>query len=482
MAAGYSAASDLANKLRVQRAKQMGANPGQPGAPVDPVPDDIASARAIQAMAPPTFTPGSSPLPQPKTNWSFSGGDGSGGRPGNMSPVPSPEPFQWGASRWQSAPAAPAATAAPPSVATATPGGTVYGGEMGPPAPDRRQEIAVRDAMLTRDIQRRQYMAHEGRAIAPGVEDRWALGDERFAIDNAHRPVQQPQSVPQITANRDELFYKGLGAVDSLQQRAAAELDPAKKAAMLAESQRMEQAFRRDLHPHTGQEAEGIQAGQRANVPIQQANRSAWADEAGTYTAANQGADQFGREAVAAKTAIARARMASSVAGAKTEQYGAEAGATPEMADQMQRIKVLGAQTAATQAQTEQAKARAANATTQVTADASVASAPLEDPRLDNAVKAFASASQAGVGVFGGTDSVALTTSSAKQIMDYVSALPPDQRAAVKGELRNSLPLSTETRMGDYLSAATGVLSGPHAVARAKQNAAIRQLREFLSQ
>lgn len=520
MAAGYSAASDLANKIRVQqaRAKQMGANPGQLGAPVDPVPGDIASARAIQGMVPPTFAPGSSPLPQPQTRWTFAG-PSNDIMPAGMKPQATPDLMTAGTPTGQvnqgypgmarapgfmrtvggGAPAATSATPPAPSAATATPGATVYGGEMGPPAPPggidrtRFNQIAVAQAKLHHAREGMQFGGKSALAYYGGPEGlNTALGDnwkgardlnlERMELDNANRPVQGSQGPAAIAGNHEELFYKGLSAVDSLRQRVAAEPDPQKKVAMIAEADRMEQAFRSNLAPYKGgaenPEVTRINQAQAAAGPAERANRDQWYEAAQSQGSVNKNSEQFRIDSMVSRAAVARAKMGAEKADAQHAQLIAEAGVDPTAIKSEVATRQQLAKAKALAAETESTRAQSALSATQAVAGGEQAMAPLADPRLDNAVKAFTATLHEGVGMFGsGSEPVAKLAASVASIKGYISSLPPEQAAAVKAHLRSTLPLSSASSLTDIVGYnPVGIVN------RQRQLHAVADLREFLSQ
>lgn len=311
MAAGYSAAGDLRNKLAVKAARAarpgvlMTGPDGQPLQTMAEATNDIMPA-GMKPVAAPSLMMAGTP-----TNRAYEGAQ----RPGGAS--------------------APAWT--PPSVPPGDPG-------MGPPNPnqqmdDRRRAIGVRDAMLVRQGMREKYLHGQSPEFGAIRDERFALGDEKYALENATKPVQQPQGPAQIAGNRESLFYQGLGNVDSLRQRVAVEPDPQKKAAMIAEANRMETAFRSNLAPYQGgpenPEVSRIHDAQAAAVPGQEADRNAWGERAGSIGGINQASEKFRIESMVNRAAVARANQEGDLARAKYE-------GSPEMlknADEMKRIQ-----------------------------------------------------------------------------------------------------------------------------------------------
>lgn len=484
MAAGYSAASDLANKLKVQqaRAKQMGAAPGQPGAPVDPVPGDIASARAIQGMAPPTFAPGSSPLPQPSTRWTFAGPTGGNNPPTAASAPAAPTlPSQGGPynphgtyAGWknpgQGDPLDPRLNdigswtakmgGAPPapSAATAPPGATVYGGDaMGPPAPPggidktRLEQIRVAQLKLHYDRQGLQFGGNGAQSAYGGPEgvnaalgDNWRglrdFGKEKMLLDDANRPVQQPQSSEDIRRNREELHYQLLGIADQRRQMAAKEQDPQKRAALVADVQRMTDAANRDLPMYNGPEdprAVAIHDRQAAAVPGQRASRDTSYEAAQQQGGINQASERFRVEAAKSHARTMQEQMGTMEATARGERLGAEATANPEYAAQLSKAKLdeIRSRSLVSAAQLKETEAKMAGGSLQASAANPVYQKAIGD--LGKVIGELGS----GVGYAGGDagGKVASLVSNTQALKDHILSQPPEVQAVLKREALASL-------------------------------------------
>lgn len=448
MAAGYATANDPAAKLRL-KAKMGGS--GALGLPPDPA--TMTPGVPSQGIRP--LAPGEGGTNAKYTSYGAMGST----IPAEPNPNPNASPARGVYSmagptgdqiRRMGGAAAPTVT--PPAITDWSKMGAApaVAPEMGPPNPQdamvaRRQAIGVRQAIGQRQLFQSDYLSRspayqdrgpEGQAMTEELLNR---GNEKFAIDNASAPVQQPQGVGTIMDNRMDLRSRLLARAKMLNESGKPE--------NVAEGDRLVQAADKDFAPLSSGQAESVQAGQRRNVPVQEADRNAWGERAGVMSGQNIAGEQFQREAVQSRAAIMRSRMATERATALGGQYAAEAGATPEVAAANQRSKIAAAQASAATvgAQSKEAQSVAAGAEAQAT---------LRNPQYLETVNRIAEPLQKfGSGAFLGSDrggEVASFQSNAQALKAHILSQPPEDQAALKRDALSQLQARglTEPHLG----------------------------------
>lgn len=364
-----------------------------------------------------------------------------------------------------------------------TPAATPPAGQMGPPAPDRRLQLSAQDALLGRQAVRGAYMAGKP-PVSPDQqalrEQRWAAGDEQFALENANRPITQPQTPTQVTEGRWGMHNQATDIVGKQRQRAmeaekAGDYETSRR--LYADADRMEGAFKRDLSPYSGPEdpqVSGIIQRQGAAVPRQESSRSAWAGEAGKLTDSNIATETRSREAMTAKMEQARLQERLGQERTKGEIAQTQYAADPETIKAIHARQTAEAITAQKRAETDQMRATGEYQVAGVKNAGDMASTWLADPRLKSATDSFRTAVSETAGTFANTDTAERAEIAAQSIIDFVHQLPPDQQVEAKRSLRLELPLSTEF----------GPLSTvwPGAEVRQRRRMAVAKLKQFLSE
>lgn len=382
-------------------------------------------------------------------------------------------------------------------------------GTMGPPTADdemtaRRKLIASRDVGRVAQMQRLNQMgpnvlAENGgqaaarAALADLAAQRFASTQEYGAIGRAQAPVQKVQDPTQVATARADISAQ-LGRT-LLQQRLAAakaggqpiDYDVTVSGAQADAGKALPQ-YSGTSDPRIAQIIQGQQSlaakqqDHRRGALTEEATRQGNVNFAGEQERVKQAV--YARDIEAKKRELGLAGGDVALAGAGTElarlgaekvQYGVQA--DPGLARRQIETKL-------TQAEIEGQKAKSALAATTAVAGGEQALAPLADPRLDTHVQSFKNAIAQGVGV-GDPEANRKIEQATAGIRAYIEGLPPDQAAAIKAQLRASLPLSSVPSLGEIGGTALAGLTpaGPFRItAQYRQKRAIADLRNFLSQ